>query len=129
MIGQEGGHMRSILTGTLAAFALCAVVSAQAGQAQPAAGQKPAAKPHDMTGCLEKGDMPMTYRLTNVEGGKVKVVDITEVSKEVMKIDAHLGHKVTITGTALPKPAAGAKPVGEHYMRIEGFKHVSPTCP
>jgi hypothetical protein len=126
--------MRSILMGTLAAFAVCAIMAAapgdaQAGQAPPAQGQKPMAKPHDMTGCLQKGDTPMTYRLTNVEGGKVKVVDITEVSKEVMKIDAHLGHKVTITGTALPKPAAGAKPVGEHYMRIEAFKHVSPTCP
>ena len=122
--------MRSILTGTLAAFALCAVVSAAQGGAQTE-GQKPAPKPHDMTGCLTKGDTAMTYRLTNVEGGKVKTVELTEVGKDVMKIDAHLGHKVTITGTGLPapKPAAGGKPAGEQYMRVDSFKHVSPTCP
>ena len=127
--------MHSVLMSTLTAFAVCAVVSVapraiQAGQTPSAQGQKPAPKPHDMTGCLAKGDTPMTYRLTNVEGGKVKTVDITQTAKD-LKMDAHLGHKVTITGTAVPAPkaAAGGKPAGEHYMRVEAFKHVSPTCP
>ena len=117
-------------------FAACVLgvsalgVAAQAGQSAPAQGQKPAPKPHDMTGCLAKGDTPATYRLTNVEGGKFKTVDITETAP-ALKMDAHLGHKVTITGTGVsaPKADAGKKPAGEHYMRVEGLKHVAPKCP
>jgi hypothetical protein len=118
-----------MLIGAFAAFGLCAVVVITADAAQ-AAQDKPAPKPHDMTGCLTKGDTAGTYKLTNVEGGKIKTVDITEVASTVQKIDAHLGHKVTITGTAVPAPKAeGGKPMGEHYMKIDAFKHVSPTCP
>src|SRR5687767_2212394 len=69
---MEEVRMRSRLTTVFAALVLCAGVQAglraQAGQAAPA-GQKPAPKPHDMTGCLAKGDTATTYRLTNVEGG------------------------------------------------------------
>ena len=61
------------------AFALsAAVVSVQAGQAQE---QKP--KPHDMTGCLEKGETATTWKLTNVEGGKVKLVEISETAADL----------------------------------------------
>jgi hypothetical protein len=127
--------MRSILTGTLIAVAVCVVVfatadAARAGQAPPAQDQKPAPKPHDMTGCLAKGDTATTYRLTNVEGGKVKTVDITE-TEATLKLDPHMGHKVTITGIGIsaPKMDAGKKPAGEHYMRVDAVKHVSPTCP
>ena len=126
--------MRSRLTTVFAALVLCAGVQAglraQAGQPAPAQGQKPAPKPHDMTGCLAKGDTATTFRLTNVEGGKVKAVEITETAAN-LKLDAHVGHKVTITGTGLPAPKADAskKPVGEHYMHVDAVKHVSPTCP
>ena len=84
-----------------------------------------APKPHDMTGCLAKGDMAGQYKLTDLEKGP-KTVDILEVDKEVKGMDAHLGHRVTITGTAVDKPKDGK---GEHYMRITAFKHVAPTCP
>jgi hypothetical protein len=119
--------MKSLFKGTIVALGFSALMFAsisadQAGQG--AAGQKPA-PPHDMTGCLTKGAMPGQYQLTNVEG-KVTTVDILEVDKEVKGIDAHLGHRVTITGTAVAKPADGK---GMHYMRITAFKHVAPTCP
>jgi hypothetical protein len=126
--------MRSrLITALLIAGALVAAQSAlgaQAGQPPATQGQKPAPKPHDMTGCLAKGDTATTYRLTNVEGGKVKVVEITELAPS-LKLDAHVGHKVTITGTAIPAPKADAskKPAGEHYMHVDALKHVSPTCP
>ena len=100
------------------AMTMAAVDSAQAGQAQE---QKP--KPHDMTGCLEKGATATTWKLTNVEGGKVKVVEISEIAKD-LKMAPHVGHKVTITGHALP-----GKPAGEHHMHVEGVKMVSATCP
>ncbi len=91
-------------------------------------GQKP--KPHDMTGCLAKGDTATTWRLTNVEGGKIKTVDIVETAAD-LKMAPHLGHKVTITGTAAPAPKATdtKKPAGEHYMRVDAVKMVSATCP
>jgi len=92
--------------------------------AAPAAQDKPAPKPHDMTGCLQKGDTAGTYRLTNVE--KVNTVEIVEVGKDVQKIDAHVGHRVTITGVSAPAPKEGAK---GHFMRVDAFKHVAPTCP
>jgi hypothetical protein len=118
--------MKSLLKGTMVAlgfsglmFAGMAVMSADQG------GQKPAPPPHDMTGCLAKGAMAGQYQLTNVEG-KITTVDILEVDKEVKGIDAHLGHRVTITGTGVAKPADGK---GMHYMRITAFKHVAPTCP
>ena len=129
--------MRWMLTSTVLTLSMYAGVSTYAqasqtpqGQKPPAEGQKPAPKPHDMTGCLAKGDTATTYRLTNVEGGKVKTVDITETAAN-LKLDAHVGHKVTITGTGLPAPKAEAakKPAGEHYMRVDAVKHVSPTCP
>jgi hypothetical protein len=102
------------------AFALSgAAASLQAGQAQ----EQPKPKPHDMTGCLEKGSTATTWRLTNVEGGKVKAVEISETAAD-LKMAPHVGHKITITGTGLQ-----GKPAGEHHMRVEAVKMVSATCP
>ena len=113
-----------VAAGLVCAMATAAVGSAQAGggagQAQ-AQGQKP--KPHDMTGCLEKGSTATTWRLTNVEGGKVKLVEIDEIAKD-LKMAPHVGHKITITGHALT-----GKPAGEHHMHVEAVKMVSATCP
>lgn len=111
--------MKSTLICTmLMAGLFCTVATAQGGQAQ---GQKP--KPHDMTGCLEKGATATTWKLTNVEGGKVKAVEIGETAAD-LKLAPHVGHKVTITGTVLT-----GKPAGEHHMRVEAVKMVSATCP
>jgi hypothetical protein len=103
----------------VAAASTDAAQAGQAGQAQE--GQKP--KPHDMTGCLAKGDTATTWRLTNVEGGKVKQVEIGETAAD-LKLAPHVGHKVTITGTGLT-----GKPAGEHHMRVDAVKMVSATCP
>ena len=116
-------RFRTTLLAITMAAAAAVGLHAQAGQ--PADGQKPAPKPHDMTGCLAKGDTATTYRLTDVEGGKVKTVEITEAAAS-LKLDGHVGHKVTITGVGVPAPkdkAAG------HYMKIDGMKHVAPKCP
>jgi hypothetical protein len=116
--------MKSLLKGTIVALGFSALMFA--GISADQGGQGAAPKPHDMTGCLAKGAMAGQYQLTNLEGGKPPTVDIIEVDKEVKGIDAHIGHRVTITGTAVAKPADGK---GVHYMRITAFKHVSPTCP
>ena len=123
------------------------VVAAQSGYPQadkqkPAAEatkEKPAAKPHTMTGCLEKGADATTFRLTNVEGTGPKTVELqADASK---KLAAHVGHKIAVTGTDVdpmttakgtagkPEPSAAPAPSApEHQMRVNSVKMVSETC-
>ena len=129
-------------------FAITTVGSAQYGGGQtdkPKEGssQKAAAKPHTMTGCLEKGTDEDTFRLTNVEGTGPKTAELHADAK--LKLAGHVGHKVAITGTAidpktLKKGTSGTTdaPTGtaskesgaaaEHHMRVTSMKHISPTC-
>ena len=101
--------------------------------------QKPAAKPHTMTGCLEKGMDENTFRLTSVEGKGPKTVELHADSK--VKLADHVGHKVAITGTEVdPKTLKkGTTPTGttgatetaskdEHHMRVRSMKHLAGTC-
>ena len=108
--------------------------AAQADKEKPAA-----AKPHTMTGCLEKGADATMFRLTNVEGTGPKTVELqADASK---KLAAHVGHKIAITGTEVdpmtmkkgttgkPEPGAAATPsAAEHHMRVNSVKMVSETC-
>jgi hypothetical protein len=110
-------------------------------QDKPAAqADKPAAaKPHTMTGCLEKGADATTFKLTNVEGTGPKTVELhADASK---KLAAHVGHKIAITGTDFdpttmkkgtagkPEPGAAAAPsASEHHMRVNSVKMVSESC-
>jgi hypothetical protein len=101
----------------LASIAMVLVLTFVAGAVaqQPA----PAPKEHSMTGCLQKGTAPGTYQLTNLEKGP-KVVDIVETTA---KLDPHIGHKVTITGTEVKAKE------GTHSMKVTAVKMVSATCP
>src|SRR5438270_12398657 len=101
-----------------------------------AKGQKKAAGgSHSMTGCLKKGDEANTFKLTSVEGSGPKTVEIVGMASGV-DLSPHVGHKVTITGTAVGTKAAakaegtkGAKEErGEHHMRVSAVKMVSTTC-
>lgn len=122
------------------------VIASQSGGAQTEkpkepAGQNAAAKPHTMTGCLEKGADENTFRLTNTEGTGPKTAELHADAK--LKLSAHVGHKVAITGTDVdPKTlkqgtagtaggAAATAPkaaAGEHHMRVQSMKHIAPTC-
>jgi hypothetical protein len=82
-----------------------------------------------MTGCLAKGDAAGTYKLTNVEGAKVDSVGIVSSS---VNLAPHVGHKVELTGTAVPAKVAEADanvPKAPHYMKITAMKHIAATCP
>src|SRR5437773_12112392 len=64
---------------------------------------------HSMTGCLQKGDDPNTFKLTNVEGTGPKNVEIVSMASGV-DLTPHVGHKVTVTGTSVgAKTAAKAE--------------------
>jgi hypothetical protein len=115
----------------------------QADKQKPAAQadkEKPAdAKPHTMTGCLQKGADATMFRLTNVEGTGPKTVELHADAST--KLAAHVGHKMAITGTEVDpttvkkgtagksEPGAAATPsASEHHMRVTSVKMVSETC-
>jgi hypothetical protein len=117
--------MRASVVATLivsGAFVLGLTVEArQAGQAP---------KEHTMTGCLVKGNSENTFVVNNTAEKGPKTIGIVE-SKA--KLAPHVGHKIDITGTAVPnKEAESANPkppMAAHYMRITAVKMVSATCP
>ena len=105
-----------------------------------AAKSAPAAKAggaHTMTGCLAKGTEPNTYLLTQIEGKGPKQAELINVPAN-LNLDAHIGHKVAITGSAVStRAAAGAesgekKPAaseaGEHHMKPTAVKMIASAC-
>ena len=80
--------------------------------------QEAAMKEHSMTGCLAKGADADTFKLTDLERGP-STVDIKE---STASLTPHVGHKVTITGTAVPG-------METHTMKVTAMKHVSGSCP
>jgi hypothetical protein len=108
----------------LALFVSCAITLALGARAQDAA----APKEHSMTGCLAKGTAPDTYMLTDLEKGPKSVGIVSSTAK----LAPHVGHKVELTGTAVPAKDAEADanvPKAPHYMKITAVKMISPTCP
>ena len=90
-----------------------------------------APKEHSMTGCLKKGTEAGTYMVTDVEGNGPKSIGIVSVSSDV-NLAPHVGHKIEVTGTAVPAKDAEADPKvpkAPHYMKLTGIKMISPTCP
>ena len=101
--------------------ALSFSVSAQAQQAAP--------KEHSMTGCLQKGAEPNTYMVTDVEGKGPKTIGVVSSSANLAP---HVGHKIEVTGTAVPAKEAEVDknvPKAEHYMKLTAIKMISTSCP
>jgi hypothetical protein len=118
---QEEGSMKRVFMAALViscAFAFMLAVQAQ---------QAP--KEHSMTGCLKKGTEAGTYMVSDVEGNGPKTIGI--VSSEA-NLAPHVGHKIEVTGTAVPAKEAEADPKvpkAAHYMKLTSIKMVSTTCP
>ena len=105
-----------------AALVACAFTISMGSSAQDAP------KEHSMTGCLRAGSAPDSYMLSDVEKGPKEVGIVSSTAN----LKPHVGHKVEITGTAVPaKEAEGMKdvPKAPHYMKITGVKMLSSTCP
>jgi len=95
-----------------------------------------------LTGCLQKGDEPNTFLLTNATGTGAKA-DRWELigAPASLKMSDHVGHKVEVSGHAVGAGAAAkkegkkgaktekAEEAGEHHLQVRSLKHVSPTCP
>ena len=87
-----------------------------------------APKEHSMTGCLKAGEAPNTFILTDLEKGPKTVGIVSSAAN----LKPHVGHKVEITGTAVPPAEAEAMkdvPKAPHYMKVTAMKHIAPTCP
>lgn len=87
-----------------------------------------APKEHSMTGCLRAGTAPNTFMLSDLEKGP-KTVGIVSSTPNLAP---HVGHKIEITGTAVPAAEAEADknvPRAAHYMKVTAIKMISPTCP
>jgi hypothetical protein len=88
-----------------------------------------APKEHSMTGCLKKGTEAGTYLVTDVEGTGPKSIGI--VSSDA-NLAPHVGHKIEVTGTAVPAKDAETDPKvpkAPHYMKLTSIKMISTTCP
>ena len=140
-------HVVGILAvGTLAFGAqLGAAQYGDAGKTKPASPSKPAAASaggsHMMTGCLAKGTEPNTFMLTQIEGSGPKEVELIG-APATLKLDAHVGHKVAITGTNVntraaarmesgtkkPAKAEQKEQAGEHHMKPTALKMIANSC-
>ena len=121
--------MKRSVVGALAIASVLAYGMAALAQDPAAKKEKPAAKEHSMTGCLQKGATADTYILSNTEGKGPKTTVILETNQ---KLAPHVGHRIEITGTEVPAKQAEAmktKPQkGDHYMRVTAMKMVSVDC-
>jgi hypothetical protein len=108
----------------VASVMLCSVfLFAQGVQAQEAP------KVHSMTGCLRVGPAPDSYMLTDLASGP-KTVGIVS---STVNLAPHVGHKVELTGTAVPEKKALKEnkdvPNAPHYLKVTAMKHISSSCP
>jgi hypothetical protein len=136
--------MKYLEIGAGVALACGLVVGASAAEKKPA---HATGQPHTLTGCLQKGSEPNTFKLTNVSGEHAKGVADWELvgAPADLKLGDHVGHKVEVTGstvgmrdaeklegaheTAKPSKKEMAEERKEHHLKVTGLKHVSPTCP
>jgi hypothetical protein len=91
-----------------------------------------------LTGCLQAGTSPGTFRLTNVTGGPAATNTEWELmdAPASLKMADHVGHKVAVTGTVMgtgqAKKAEGEQSArsesAQRHLHVQSFKHVAATC-
>lgn len=67
--------------------------------------------------------------VTDVEGQGPKMIGIVS---STANLAPHVGHKIEVTGTAVPAKVAEADknvPKADHYMKLTAIKMISTTCP
>ena len=111
---------------------LCLSLCPVALIAQTAAPEKKAEKSQTVTGCLQKGDEAGEFSIKG-EDGKTWGLRSTSV-----KLDQHIGHQVTVTGSTTHETKAEEKKEGqvekasskEEYgdLEVSSLKMVSSTC-
>ncbi|SRR5712692_534989 len=111
-------------------------VNAQATAAPEKEKTKPAHPTQSVTGCLQKGDEPGEFAITGADGNTWGLYSKT------VKLEPHIGHEVTVTGSATHESAAkekaeekkegkmekaaGKKEYGD--LQVTDLKMISDTC-
>ena len=111
---------------------LCLSLCSVALIAQTAAPEKKAEKSQTVTGCLQKGDEAGEFSIKG-EDGKTWGLRSTSV-----KLDQHIGHQVTVTGSTTHETKAEEKKEGQvenagskaEYadLTVTNLKMVSDSC-
>ena len=83
------------------------------------------AAPVTLTGCLEKGDEPDEFRLSHATGGDAEQYEL--VAGEGVSLDAHVGHKVQITGEKANSNEG--KETAHEHLEVSALKHIAAKCP
>jgi|SRR5437016_9505035 hypothetical protein len=114
------------------AFWLIPIVCLSLGPITLTAQDKKAEKSQTVTGCLQKGDEAGEFAIKG-EDGKTWGLRSTSV-----KLDEHIGHKVTVTGSTTHETKAEEKKEGQvenagskaEYadLTVTSLKMVSDTC-
>jgi hypothetical protein len=124
-----------LVTCTFHAASLSAQASsdqADSPGAQEKQARKLATQTKTITGCLQKGYEPDEFSITG-EDGKV-----WGLRSSAVKLDGHLGHKVTVSGLITHESKAGETKKGKAErvpgsdesgdLRVASLKMVSETC-
>jgi ribosomal protein L12E/L44/L45/RPP1/RPP2 len=100
--------------------------------AQEKQAEKPTKETKTVTGCLQKGDKPGEFSITGDDG------KVWGLHSKSVKLEQHVGHQVTVTGTVHHETKAEEKAEGqmekaasnEEYgdLRVSELKMVSDTC-
>jgi Protein of unknown function (DUF5818) len=103
--------------------------------AQDKQAEKPAKGTTTVTGCLQKGDEAGEFAITGEDG------KLWGLRSSTVKLEDHVGHKVTVAGTASGESKAEAKKEKkegevenaaqkEEYrdLRVTSLKMISDTC-
>jgi hypothetical protein len=85
-----------------------------------------------VTGCLQKGDQADLFSITGEDGKS------WDLRSSTVKLDEHVGHKVTVTGSPTREAKAEEKKEGQvenaarkealGELRVTDLKMVSPNC-
>ena len=110
--------------------------SAKAAAAQEKQDKKPMSHTKTVTGCLQKGDEPGEFSITGADG------KTWGLRSSNVKLEQHVGHQVTVTGSAHRESkahekaeekkegqvenAAGKEEYGD--LQVTNLKMVSETC-
>lgn len=92
------------------------------------------AAPVTVTGCLEKGHEPGEFKLSHASGGDAQQYEL--VAGKGVDLNAHLGHKVEITGEKASETgekkheAKGeAKGAPHNHLEVSAMRHLAAKCP
>ncbi len=104
-----------IVTGLIALFVFAGAVGLATAQDTTKTTHK---KTRALTGCLQKGEDANEYNLRTKNGGT------WEIKSDSVKLDAHVGHTVKITGVVSNAMAHGMKEDTKEEMKEHGMdKH------